>query len=394
MIGDAPLGVAVSGGGDSMALLALLLEAGLTPQVATVHHHLRDEAGAEVAAVVAFCADHGLIHTQLDWHWDGTGNLQDQGRRARYRLLAAWASERALAHIALGHTADDNAETFLMGLSRGAGLDGLSGMRARFKRGAVTFHRPLLSVSRADLRDLLRAKGIAWADDPSNDDPAYHRVRIRQAMDALSSAGIDPAAIQKTIGNLAATRSDISLDLARALEGRFELYHGDILFDLPWLERQTMETRRRVLKAAIRVVSGQDYPPRGDKLARLAGDLRSKSALQGCLFSNDGTHLRVSREFAAVDAMAVPSDAVWDDRWVADGPHADGLTLRALGEDGLTQVDDDWRALGLPRASVLASPSIWRGATLRSAPLAGWPEGWKIRLCKDAPQLIGSILLH
>ena len=154
------LGVAVSGGGDTMALLVMLLALEPRPvlHVATVDHGLRVASRSEAEGVAAFCAARGIAHATLRWDdWDQSGNLQDAARRARYRLLSARARGLRIADVALGHTGDDNAETFLMGLARGAGLDGLSGMRRRFVRGGVTFHRPLLDMRRDALRDMLRA---------------------------------------------------------------------------------------------------------------------------------------------------------------------------------------------------------------------------------------------
>ena len=153
------LGLAVSGGGDSMAMLHML--APLKPRVATVHHHLRPEAEAEAALVAQTCARLGLQHTTLHWHWDGRGNLSDAARRGRRDLLAAWNPV-----VVLAHTEDDLAETFLMRLSRGSGVDGLAAMAPAFPHMGATFLRPMLDLSRKELRTYLRAIGAACASAP------------------------------------------------------------------------------------------------------------------------------------------------------------------------------------------------------------------------------------
>ena len=173
----ARIGIAVSGGGDSMALLHLMhrraVEGGPPVAAVTVDHGLRPESAAEAAGVAAFCAARGIPHQTLRWQGPSeTGNLMDQARRARLRLIAAWAQGAGgpgIGHVVLGHTADDQAESFLMNLGRAAGIDGLSGMRPAWHEQGIHWARPLLGHSRAALRDYLRRHGLPWVDDPSND---------------------------------------------------------------------------------------------------------------------------------------------------------------------------------------------------------------------------------
>ncbi|SFR57683.1 tRNA lysidine(34) synthetase TilS [Litoreibacter janthinus] len=372
------IGVAVSGGGDSMALLHLMLKAGARVSVATVNHNLRDEAADEAQAVGAFCSAHDVPHEILHWHWDGTGNLQDCARRGRYGLLAEWAKRVGAAGVAVGHTADDNIETFLMELSRGAGLDGLSAMSREFKRDGVTFHRPMLHLRRSDLRDVLQEADITWSDDPSNDDPSYHRIRLRQHMAALEAAGLSAQMILTSIGHLHDTRRGLVENLAQELDGHFKLDRGDLCFELSWLEQLSTEPQRRVLNCALRFVSGQDYAPRGAKLMRVLADLRQKAVLHGCVLTSAGDTLRVAREYGAVSELRVPTTECWDGRWRVEGPHTHSTEIAALGETGLAQCGDVWRDAGLPRVSLLASPAVWDGDVLLSAPLAGWDNGWRL----------------
>ena len=124
------LGVAVSGGSDSMALLHLMHEFcqinKIELQAVTVDHRLRPEAAQEAAHVARQCAEMGLPHDTLIWQdWSGEGNLQNAARNARYHKMACWAGTRGIDTIAVGHTADDQAETVLMRLARRSGVDGL-----------------------------------------------------------------------------------------------------------------------------------------------------------------------------------------------------------------------------------------------------------------------------
>ena len=177
-----------------MATLHLLAsvadEKGWALSAVTVDHGLRAESAAEAEFVAAACAKIGVSHETLKWNRSqSTGNLQDQARRGRYGLIARWAQGRRITHIALGHTADDQAETFLMNLARGSGIDGLAGMRHRWSDDGITWTRPFLLQDRADLRAWLSRRGIAWVDDPSNEDTAYQRVKGAQGAGCAGAVG-------------------------------------------------------------------------------------------------------------------------------------------------------------------------------------------------------------
>ena len=382
-----PFGVAVSGGGDSVALMALAADwaaaRGAEFHVVTVDHGLRPEAAAEAAAVGRQAAGLGLAHDILRWEgWDGAGNLQAAARAARYRLLGDWAVERGIAAVLLGHTQDDNVESFVMGLARGAGLDGLSGMRPRFERGAVAFLRPLLGESRAGLRAFLRRRRLAWIEDPSNEDERFDRVRIRKA---LLAAGVDQAKIAGSIGNLRRTRVGLDQVLARWAEAHVRDERGELVIDPEAFSALPVELRRRLLNAALRWVSGADYPPRAEPVMRLVGGawpVRGRT-LHGCLIRAERRGLVIGREpEAAARAAPVATDAVWDGRWRLEGPHEPGLEVRALGAEGL-KLCPDWRATGAARTALLVSPAVWRGERLVAAPLAGRGEGWRARCARS-----------
>jgi tRNA(Ile)-lysidine synthase len=205
---DGRIGLAVSGGPDSLALLLLAHAAfpgGLA--VASVNHGLRPEAAEEVAMVARLCAERGIPHAALvsDERWQDGGNVQERARILRYRLLAAWASREAISIIATAHHSDDVAESFLMRALRGSGVGGLARMKARTKlpyaESGVTLVRPLLRWGRAELAAIVEAAGIAAAQDPSNLDMRFDRVRVRVLL--AREAALDPAALAQSAANLA-----------------------------------------------------------------------------------------------------------------------------------------------------------------------------------------------
>lgn len=384
---DAPprVGVAVSGGSDSTALLLAVAEAGLTPEAVTVDHGLRPESAAEAAEVARFCAARGIAHATLRWSGPGgRGNLMDQARRARLALIADWARARGLAQVVLGHTADDQAETFLMRLARAAGPEGLAGMRARFVVGGVTFLRPFLDLDRAGLRAYLTRQGVGWIEDPSNDNLRFDRVKARRALAALGPLGITTARLNETIHHLAMAEAALGAALQRLAAAHVTTPAGDVVIDArAFHDAFDPELRRRLINAALIWVSGADYAPRAAKVADLLADSAPSRdrTLHGCRILSTDTEIRITREARAVAGLTVPVGAQWD-RWrliPPEGLDTAGMQISALGAEGLKGIKD-WRESGVPRPTLLASPAIWHADQLISAPLAGFAKGWKAEI--------------
>ncbi|WP_277601975.1 tRNA lysidine(34) synthetase TilS [Altererythrobacter sp. BO-6] len=196
--GSARLGVAVSGGPDSLALLLLAAQARPGEvEAATVDHGLRPESADEAASVARLCEQLGVPHTTLKVTV-AAGNLQQEARQARYRALADWQAARGLDALLTAHHADDQAETLLMRLNRGSGLGGLAGVRAKGRNpvsGGLVL-RPLLDWRKAELEALVRDCGIEPVQDPSNRDDRFDRARIRKSLAAAD--WLDPPAIAQS----------------------------------------------------------------------------------------------------------------------------------------------------------------------------------------------------
>jgi tRNA(Ile)-lysidine synthase len=271
---DAHIGVAVSGGPDSLALL--LLAAAVRPrevEAATIDHALRPGSRSEAETVAGICDRLGVAHSILTARWDeipGTA-IQERARNQRYRLLGYWAEERRLDAIVTAHHADDQAETLLMRLARGAGVKGLAGMRPR----AVTpgFHvrlvRPLLGWRHSELEQVCAAAGLTPAADPSNDDERFERVRFRRA---LESAGeLDPAAVARSAANLA--DADAALEWAATLEWKRAMRERGGIISYQPVDVPAEILRRIVSRILHKLATEGESELRGRELDRLLATL-------------------------------------------------------------------------------------------------------------------------
>jgi tRNA(Ile)-lysidine synthase len=269
------IGLAVSGGPDSLALLLLAAEAAPGRiEAATVDHQLRAESRSEADAVGLICGELKVPHNVLsiDWPQKPETALQERARAERYRLLAGWATDRGLDAIATGHHLDDQAETLVMRLARGAGVRGLAGMRAvsTVPGSDIPLVRPLLGWRRGELERV--CAGARTVEDPSNSDDRFERIRIREA---LSDAGwLDPESIARSASHLG--DADAALDWAVRQEWTRGVENGgaEIIYrptDAP------AEIRRRILSMAITrlATEGSSNVLRGGELDRLTATLES-----------------------------------------------------------------------------------------------------------------------
>lgn len=378
--GEARVGFAVSGGGDSMAMLDLLAPMAradaVVPVAVTVDHGLRPEAAEEIALVRAFCAARGIAHHVVRWTWDGAGNLQQAARQARRDLLAQWAQDLEISSVLLAHTEDDQAETVLLRLARGSGVDGLAAMKYASDNAGVRWLRPLLGVTRAELRAHLIARDIPWADDPSNADPRFDRVRARAMLQELATLGVTPARLAQTAAHMGRAKTVLDAE-ARAILDHVDTVAGHLR--VPWkrLAEAPEDTRTRALAWCLGYVSGRGTRPRYGALRAVIEGAPTTATLHGCVIVWRGEDVFVAREYGAITGLRADSGALWDGRWRV-GDLARGQTVAPLGPDGVAQ-HGAWRAMQWPRAAVLGMPGLWQdGALLAAAFDAKPPLGWLV----------------
>jgi len=260
------LGLAVSGGPDSLALL-LLAQAARPDRIeaATVDHGLRAASADEAALVGHICAALGVPHRVLSVAVS-PGNLQSEARTARYAALDGWAAERGIAALLTAHHADDQAETLLMRLGRGSGVAGLAGVRALGRsQGGLPLLRPLLGWRRAELGAVVAAADVAAVQDPSNQDDRFDRARLRKALAAAE--WLDVPALAASAAHLA--DADAAIDWAARREWTECVVRAPL--GLVYRPQAPRAVALRVLTRIVTELDGNE--PRGSAVARVFSTL-------------------------------------------------------------------------------------------------------------------------
>jgi tRNA(Ile)-lysidine synthase len=379
------LAVAVSGGGDSLALCLLAADwakaQGGDIVALTVDHRLRPESAAEAAAVGSHLAGHGIVHHVLVWRGGRPASgLQAQARAARYALLGRWCRAAGVLHLLLGHHARDQAETVLMRALSGSGTTGLAGMQGLVETSYGRILRPLLAVTPDRLAAWLAARDLAGCDDPSNRDPAFTRVRLRFAGASLAMAGLDVARVNEVAALAAAARQATGEAVAALLAAAVSLHPaGFARVDRTVLAATPLFLVRRALARLLACIGGRRWRPGERAVDRLAevisGGGPVAETLGGCRIAGDGLGhpLLVCREArnlppslplpATGDPPSHPDrrrETPWDGRFTlcSTVPPAIAATLRL-------------EPLGKRRAEALASRRLPAASGI---PAAAWPS--------------------
>jgi tRNA(Ile)-lysidine synthase len=386
LLQEAPhaIAVAVSGGSDSLALTFLAnawaKQRSVSFLALTIDHALRPESAAEAQQVASWLQEAGITYHMLRWeHGDISGNLPDAAREARYRLLAHACRLHGIGICLLGHTEDDQAETIAMRLARNSGPVGLSGMSARRHYQGILFARPLLNQRRHDLREWLQSRQQRWIDDPSNECADYERVAIRQQLAQHPARHAELLAIGKASVPERQRIDETYANFVKQHVTLFETGHATINYTA--FAEMPGDLQHYILKRILTHLSGELYPPRHAKIARLAGQLihsHFKATLQGCVVEKQGDKLLVYREAKALPAAMTLADKKgsvrWDNRfeihWELGEALPTAATLAPLGAGGYRLLRDDklLPAADYPRAALETLPAIWALESLIAVP--------------------------
>jgi len=297
--GTWPGAVAVSGGGDSVALMRLLADwakaqNNTPPVVLTVDHGLQPDSHKNAEQARKLARGLGLSMQVLLWKGPKpSADIEAEARTARYRLMASWCREHHVGALYLAHTLDDQAETFLLRLARGSGLDGLSAMKPVSalpipEFAEITLVRPLLDIRRAELREFLNSRGLQWSEDPMNTDPRFARSRLRAAWPQLTALGLLPTRIADAARHLGRAREALETITAEFLQRGVRHQSGAALLDPIRLKLLPREIGMRSLATLLCLVSGEEYRPRFESLERLfdsivGAELNGGATLHGCI---------------------------------------------------------------------------------------------------------------
>lgn len=364
---------AVSGGSDSLALLLLLKRwidrrAPSTHLVAvTVDHGLRQEAADEAREVAAICLRWGVAHRTVQWidAKPATG-VADAARLARYRLLADAAEAAGTDLVFTGHTLDDQAETVAMRVARGDGR-GLAGM-ARSTRydGRIWIVRPLLGKRRQALRDLLTEAGERWIDDPSNQNLATERVRIRNRLAA------SPHQVEKLVQQAeeaGRARRELGLAAASCLEPAEMVSPGLIRLPVSFFDghRETAIYALRILLAATGGVSQLPDLGRTTQLFDRLGASSGSATLSRTLIERRRAGLYLHREARGLPepAMFGPRD-IWDSRFRVHTSNKIRVEPTGVERAAVKAQDIEIAPRRLVTAALAAEPCFEKGAIRRA----------------------------
>ncbi len=350
--------VAVSGGSDSLALLLLLQALSDAELVAlSVNHGLRREAGEEIAYVAKICVERGIAHETLNVETCSAGNLQANARQSRYQAMNAYCVTHDISLLAIGHTRNDQIETFLMAAFRGSGVDGLAAMPTRLE-GHPLILRPALGLTRLELQDYLRQTGVEWVEDPSNDNDEFDRVRLRKWLADAPKFGINSERVDRTIANMQRVRDFLENETLQASKAllQFSPFNVEAQIDRARILALHPEIALRLLSQACQYYGGSSYKPRLASLEKLLAAIekpRGGMVLQKTEFSWSERRLRIYAESAYLPPPAIEK---WHNYQCVNRSEI-GSKIGALG--AAAQNENEWREWGICARAAQSLPAFF-----------------------------------
>ena len=366
------------------------------PLAITIDHGLRAGSAKEAATVASWARANAVPHKTLTWEGKKpTQNIQAAAREARYRLIGDHMRSKGVNVLLTGHTEDDQAETFLLRVARGSGLDGLSGMTpvAPFPIAEHTdlkLARPLLTFAHDRLIATLTARNQDWIADPSNENDRFARVQIRNLMPALDEAGVTRARIAAAATHLRRAREAIDTAVAALIAAAVELSPCGYALVSTWRFKEApSEIALRAISRLVEALGGGEYPPRFEQTEAALLWFKTRDAVPrgrtfgGCRLERrtDGRVL-IAREEAALARYATPEPlkpgqtVLWDRRYLitlSQAPGTAALQLRHLGTAGVKAAG---KSAALPPVEphliAATTPGLWRAGRLVAAPLLGF----------------------
>ena len=368
------LAIAVSGGGDSMALMALLSEwlrnRDVELSIVSVNHGLRAEAFDECNRVAEFSHNFGLKHKTITLDPDKwSGNLQAAARYWRYKALGDWAKSQNINTIALGHTLSDQAETVLINLSRASGVDGLSAMPEKLCNDGINWVRPLLGLSRATLRNYLKDKGISWVEDPTNQLQDQARIRARTWLMTTNELGVTANKLALTAKHMQRTRKVLEHMTRKALNRIVSVNNAGEYALCPEFWNLHEEIQLRLFAGLIQFANNETYRRRYSALMNCINSVHNNGIAtisRSIVMKRPDNSVVIVRDIHRIECIC-PTRGLWDNRWemrcrdnVMEG------FIGPLGLDGLSVISKKIRCKYTDRG-LAASPVLWKNGEIKAA---------------------------
>jgi tRNA(Ile)-lysidine synthase len=297
--------VAVSGGPDSLALCALSEYLKLIKKTkifyVLIDHKIRENSSKEASQVKKLLKKNKIILKILINKKKINRNFQSKAREIRYDLLLNFCKKYNIQHILTAHHSDDQIETFLIRLSRGSGVQGLSAMKKVTNLNKKIFlTRPLLEIKKKELVYIAKKIFGKIFLDPSNKNLKYLRTRIRNLKDAFEKSGIHHDQIIKSIHNLASTSETLNNYVEKIYKINVKNKKKFILINFKNISNETTEVQIKILGAAIKHFSESYYPPRSKKVMNIINNInlkkQNKFTLSGCVIKKSGNYLSIAKE--------------------------------------------------------------------------------------------------
>lgn len=376
------LAVAVSGGSDSLSLVLLASRwvacRGGRVTALSVDHELRAESTKEIEQVSKWMRSKDIDHHILSW--DGKkpiAGLQAAARIARYKLMTEWCCQASVLHLLVAHTRDDQAETYLLRLEKSSGDEGLAAMSEIRETSSIRLLRPFLGVPKRALRAFLESEGQDWIEDPSNNNRAFARIRIRQN---IINGDFNSEALAQSAARFGRVRLELETSVYQLLASSSRIHPaGFVVLNPNEIFRAPEEVGLRVLGRVISTIGGKIFSPRMKKLARLYKDLSGivsrdtgflSTTLGGCriIFGNGKYCKKVlicreARNLPKPMLVKASSELVWDSRFqiqFVSNIHP-GSMIAALGdlEKFYQDLDLNLKDCNIPSPARLALPSLF-----------------------------------
>ncbi|MDF7674284.1 tRNA lysidine(34) synthetase TilS [Acetobacteraceae bacterium ESL0709] len=355
-----PIALAVSGGGDSMALAFLARSWRVHIIALIVDHGLRPESRQEAELTAQRLSQMGVPFQILTLEQLKSGGLQEQARNARFSVLERACFEKGASILMLAHHQADQEETLQMRVEKKSGLEGMLGMAPRSSHACLTLLRPFLSLRPERLKATLRTAGIAWCEDPSNQNRRFRRVQVRQDLTEKERKFLRGEQ-ERAVRHVQEMEARLPVLMAEKIREQPE---GWTILSPDVLTESEPEMADFFLGRLIRRIGGCPYLPSPEALSRLrrkgegslGGAVLKKRLVQGKI--KDLILYRECRDLS----LSVPAikGRLWDRRWLYAGPEKVDCQIAALsGKAGEVREERS-----VPVSVLQTVPALWREGQL------------------------------